>query len=90
MALCARHALAAATHATIAPVLAPPPPRPAPAPPCTGEVTVDKGAGRVEASMILKWYGGDFGTKAQLLDFLARHLPPGASGRGGGAGACVH
>lgn len=29
-------------------------------------------------------YGGDFGTKAQLLDFVAAHLPPGKQGVGGG------
>ncbi|EFN52965.1 hypothetical protein CHLNCDRAFT_137357 [Chlorella variabilis] len=41
------------------------------------EVQVDKAAGELELSMILKWYGPDFGSKAQLLQFLVQYLPPG-------------
>ncbi|KAI7842058.1 hypothetical protein COHA_004256 [Chlorella ohadii] len=43
---------------------------------CTGEVRVEKARGQVELSMIFKWYGADFGSKQQLLEFLAAHLPP--------------
>ena len=42
-----------------------------------GEVVVQPGAGAVEMSMILTWYGPDFGTKQQLLEFVARYLPDG-------------
>lgn len=44
---------------------------------CAGEVLVDKAAGELELSMILKWYGPDFGSKAQLLQFLEQYLPEG-------------
>ena len=36
-------------------------------------VEVDEGRREVELSMILKWYGSDFGTQRQLLEFLAEH-----------------
>ncbi|KAL4422375.1 hypothetical protein ABPG75_008572 [Micractinium tetrahymenae] len=47
---------------------------------CAGEVAVDKAAGELELSMILKWYGPDFGSKQQLMDFLVAHLPAGPAG----------
>jgi len=52
---------------------------------------VDGAAGELELSMILKWYGPDFGTKRQLLDFLAAHLPEGMEVMGvGGEWVCHH
>jgi hypothetical protein len=48
---------------------------------CAGEVAVDAEKRELELSMILKWYGPDFGTKEQLLSFLADHLPPGEASR---------
>ncbi|PSC73843.1 hypothetical protein C2E20_3010 [Micractinium conductrix] len=47
---------------------------------CASEVQVDGAAGELELSMILKWYGPDFGSRRQLLDFLAEHLPEGPAG----------
>lgn len=40
---------------------------------CASEVEVDATAGEVTLSMIMKWYGSDFGSQAQLLEFVAEH-----------------
>ncbi|PRW45346.1 hypothetical protein C2E21_6023 [Chlorella sorokiniana] len=47
---------------------------------CAGEVRVDAAGCQIDLSMIFKWYGGDFGPKQQLLQFLATHLPAGPAG----------
>lgn len=49
-----------------------------------GEVEVFPERMEVKLSMILKWYGRDFGSKADLLRFLVQHLPPGEGALGGG------
>lgn len=58
-----------------------------------GEVEVFPERMEVNLSMILKWYGRDFGSKADLLRFLVQHLPPGEGaaqgGRVGGWGGWV-
>jgi glutaredoxin len=40
---------------------------------CAGEVDVDVEGKKVTLSMILKWYGGDFGGKKELLVFLVKY-----------------
>jgi hypothetical protein len=40
-------------------------------------VEVDRAAAELRLSMILKWYGPDFGSKQQLLEFVSRYLPKG-------------
>ena len=40
---------------------------------CAGEVDVDVERKTVTLSMILKWYGGDFGGKKELLEFLEKY-----------------
>jgi len=40
---------------------------------CAGEVDVDVEGKKVTLSMILKWYGGDFGGKKELLEFLVKY-----------------
>lgn len=42
---------------------------------CAGEVDVDSTQSKLRVSMILKWYGKDFGTKAELIRFLIQYLP---------------
>ncbi len=44
---------------------------------CASDVIVEKGSTRsiVKLSSIFKWYGGDFGTKAELLKFLVENIP---------------
>ena len=42
-----------------------------------GEVEVYPERSELSLSMILKWYGGDFGSKRDILGFLSQYLPPG-------------
>ena len=44
---------------------------------CGGEVAVDVAARTLTLSSIFKWYGGDFGTKAELIRFLESHVQDG-------------
>lgn len=39
------------------------------------EVTVDEAQGEVRLSQIFRWYAGDFGGRAGVMEFLLRHLP---------------
>jgi hypothetical protein len=50
---------------------------PPPLVPPAGEVQVHPEQMELSLSMILKWYGGDFGTKRDLLQFLVKYLPEG-------------
>ncbi len=44
---------------------------------CASDIIVEKHSTRsmVKLSSIFKWYGGDFGTKAQLFKFLVENVP---------------
>ena len=42
---------------------------------CGSDVIVDSTRSTVKLSSIFKWYGGDFGTKAQLFQFLVENVP---------------
>ncbi|KAK9842350.1 hypothetical protein WJX81_008014 [Elliptochloris bilobata] len=46
---------------------------------CESEVEVREGDKELVMSKVFSWYGGDFGSKKQLLIFLLRHLPEPAS-----------
>ena len=48
---------------------------------CSSEVEVDLNRATVRLSSIFKWYGGDFGTKEDLLKFLIENLGEGAGTR---------
>lgn len=41
------------------------------------EVQVDPASGTVSLSSIFRWYAGDFGGQAGVIDFLVRHMPEG-------------
>lgn len=40
-----------------------------------GEVTVDEADRSLQLSKLFKWYGMDFGSKAQLVTWLLDYLP---------------
>lgn len=48
---------------------------------CSSEVQVEAEKGIVRLSSILKWYGADFGSKADLMQFLVANLDEGSSTR---------
>ncbi len=42
---------------------------------CAGEVQVNVEACKLVLSKIFQWYGKDFGSKADLVALLVRHMP---------------